>query len=533
MQALAFILVITILIFVHEFGHFIFAKLFGVKVVKFSIGMGPELLKYQGKETKYVVAMIPIGGFVSMLGHDPSIEQTEEDKGRSLADKKNWQRFLIMAAGPAFNLLLPFLLYFIYAIFSTTHLSAQVGQAGINSPAYKANLKSGDIITSIDGKRVRYWNDISRIVTPSPGKKMEIEYLRNNKKHKTYITATKDKNTDKVKTSEFVGKLGITPYLDAPVVFIKNDKDTKIKNFDLILKINGKKIKETRELEQFKNNEKINIEVLRPKPLATNLFDFFTLETIELKDVSPSFINNLLNPEMSIWWVHPGSVAAKAGFKRGDYIISVNGKTFKYWTFLQRYLTLQKDSKEMIFKVLRNNEEIEIKAKQKLIKGERVTQSSYYELGISTYFIKEANHITPYVESKTPVQDAFHEMIYQTTTMTSLVFKAVVALVTGNISFNHLGGPIMMYEASGIALSYGWLSLLKLMAILSINLGLLNLLPIPMLDGGHILFIIVESIRRKPVNQKFKEIVSFIGIMILVTVMILVFKNDIENFIFK
>jgi regulator of sigma E protease len=362
---------------------------------------------------------------------------------------------------------------------------------------------------------------------------MEVRYIRNSKEYKTQVTATKELNTDKIKTSKYTGKFGITPYLDAPLIFMPDDKDSLIKNFDLILKINDKEIKERRELNQFKGLDKINITVLRPKPLNTNIFDFFTLETVELKDVSASFISQLLDSEMSIWWVHPGSAASEVGFKKGDYILSVNGKTFKYWTFLQKYLTEQKDKNEIKFKILRNNQEIEISARQKLIKGERVTQSSYYELGISTYFIREANKIIPYIKSKTPFSDAIDESIYQTVNMTSLVFKAVVALVTGNISFDHLGGPIMMYEASGIALSYGWLSLFKLMAILSINLGLLNLLPIPMLDGGHILFILVESIRRKPVNQKFKEVVSFIGIMILVTVMILVFKNDIENFIFK
>ena len=532
MQGLAFILVITILIFVHEFGHFIFAKLFNVKVVKFSIGMGPEILKYQGKETKYVISVIPIGGFVSMLGHDPSIEQTEEDKGRSLNDKSNWQRFLIMVAGPVFNLILPFFLYFIYAILTTTHLSSQVGQVSINSPAHEAKLQSGDIITSIDNHKIKYWSDISRIVSNRPGKKMPVSYIRSGKAYKTQLTATKEENTDKIKTSEFVGKLGITPYLDSPIIFFNNETNL-IKSFDLITKINGKKIKSTQELYKFKNTEKIDIELLRPIALNTNIFDFYTLETVILKQVSTDFIKKMLNPDMAIWWVHPGSVAKKAGFKKGDYILSVNGKKFKYWAFLRHYLTKQKDKNEITFKILRNNQEIEIKATQELVKGERVTQSSYYELGISTYFIKEASNIVPYIKSKTPFSDAISEMMYQTTHMTSLVFKSVIALVTGNISFDHLGGPIMMYEASGIALSYGWLSLLKLMAILSINLGLLNLLPIPMLDGGHILFIIVETIRRKPVNQKFKEVVSFIGIMILITVMILVFKNDIENFIFK
>ena len=533
MQALAFILVITILIFVHEFGHFIFAKLFNVKVVKFSIGMGPEILKYQGKETKYVISAIPIGGFVSMLGHDPSIEQNEADKGRSLVDKTNWQRFLIMFAGPAFNLLLPFLLYFIYAILSTTHLSAEIGQVSLGSPAYEAKLQSGDILTSIDNEEVKYWNDISRVVTNRPGKKMPVTFLRNGKTHKTELTASKEKNTDKIKTSKYIGKIGVTPYVDSPILFFKNEV-SELKNFDLITKINGKALKRMRTLKQYASDDKVDLEILRPVMLKnSNIFDFFTLKTIKLKGASTSFIKKLVNPELAVWWVHPGSVAKKAGFKKGDYILSVDNKEFKYWAFLKKYLESRTDKNEVTFKVLRDNKEIELKATQKLVKGERVTQSSYYELGVTNYLIKEAHHIVPYVESKEPWKDAFSEMIYQTVNMTSLVFKSVIALVTGNISFDHLGGPIMMYEASGMALAYGWLSLLKLMAILSINLGLLNLLPIPMLDGGHILFIIVESIRRKPVNQKFKEVVSFIGIMILITVMILVFKNDIENFIFK
>ena len=274
MQGIAFLIVITILIFVHEFGHFIFAKLFGVKVVKFSIGMGPEIFKYQGKETKYVISAIPIGGYVSMLGHDPSVEVTEEDKGRSLTDKKNWQRFLIMFAGPGFNLIFPFFLYFLYAILSTKHLGAEVGQVGINSPAYTAGLRSGDIIVKIDNEPVKYWRDISRIVTPRPGKKMSLEYLRNGKIHKTVIKATKEKNTDKIKTSEYVGKIGITPYVDTPLIFLKSDKNGKIKNFDFILKINGEKIKSLNDLNKFKNRENLTIEVLRPKPLNLKLFDF-------------------------------------------------------------------------------------------------------------------------------------------------------------------------------------------------------------------------------------------------------------------
>ena len=532
MQIIAFLMVISILIFVHEFGHFIVAKFFGVKVMKFSIGMGPKLFGFKYGETEYVVAAIPIGGFVSMLGHDPSIEITPEDEGRSLNDKKNWQRFLVMFAGPAFNLLLPFLLYFIFALFETTHLTPMIGQYSVNGPVAKAGLQSGDIITSIDKQPIRYWRDLSRVLESRAGKTMPISYLRDGKRYTATITTTKDENTDKIKIYKYKGRLGITPYFDNAIIFLENDSDYKIKNFDLITEINGEKLKSKKDLFKYKDKETINIKVKRAKRIDYTIFDLFTLEDIELKDVKTQFINELLDSEMAIWWIHPGSVASKLGLKKGDYILSVDNQIFKHWVFLQDYISLKKD-KEISIKILRDGKEKSFTFKQRLIKSKHVTEKAYYEFGVVPYVINEGTEITPFIVSKTVLSDAFSEMFYQTTTMTRLVFTAVIQLVTGKLGFEHLGGPIMMYEASGMALQYGWLSLLKLMALLSINLGLLNLLPIPMLDGGHIIFILAEMIRRKPVNQRFKEIASFVGLSILVLVMILVFKNDIENFIFR
>ncbi len=519
------------LIFFHELGHFLFAKLFKVKVIKFSIGMGPAILKYKGKETTYVLAAIPIGGYVSMLGQDPTAVQRPEDRGRSLNDKENWKRFLVMFAGPAFNLILPFILYFIYALFDTAHISPIIGQHSNNGPIAKSELRDGDKITSLDDIKIRYWSDLSKVLDSRAGKKIPISYERNNKEYKSYIQLTKDENTDKIKIYEYKARLGITPFRDRALVYLKEDK-YKIKNFDLIEKINGKKLLFKEELKKYKDIPKLKIHVKRPKRISKELFDMFILEDVILEDVDSSFINEMLAPEMAVWSVHPDSVAKKLGIKRGDYILSVNDRKFNYWIFLQDYLSLQKN-KEIKIKILRDSKIIGLSFKQKLIEAKNVSETSYYEFGVVPYIIPEASKLNPIIVSDNVLRDASSEMIYQTFLMTRLVFTAVFQLITGNLGFEHLGGPIMMYEASGIALQYGWLSLLKLMALLSINLGLLNLLPIPMLDGGHILFILVEMIRRKPVNQRFKEIASFIGLSILVILMILVFKNDIENFIFK
>lgn len=534
LQFIAFLILISFLIFAHEFGHFIFAKIFGVKVLKFSIGMGPELIKFQGKETRYVIAIIPIGGYVSMLGHDPSLEAEPEDYGRSLSDQANWKRFLIMFAGPAFNLLLPFLLYFVYAVFSTQHLAAQIGQVDPNSPAAKVGIKSGAEILSINGEKTRYWYELARIITAHPGETIPITYRQDGKEYQKEITPNKDKNTERIKLTPFHGKIGITPYYDGPQIFMLNDRDSKIKNFDLIRSINGKKIETMSELKNYHGKGVVDIEVLRSERLKMNVFDIFKVNTVKLTGVSLDFRSKLRSPEMGVWWVHPGSVAEKAGFKQGDYIQSVDGITYPNWVFLQSYLIKQQDKKELSFLVIRGGQKLTLKVKQKLVASENdIRFTPYYELGVVPYFIKEGSKIIPIITSKDVVGDALTETWYNTLQMTEMVFTAVVQLFSGELSLKHLGGPIMMYEASGIALQYGWLSMLKLMAIISINLGLLNLLPIPVLDGGHILFIIAESIRRKPVNQKFKEVTSFIGLMILILLMIFVFKNDIENFILK
>ncbi len=534
MQIIAFLLLISILIFVHEFGHFLFAKIFGVKVIKFSIGMGPEIIKYQGKETRYTISLLPIGGYVSLLGHDPTVEVTEENKHRSLPSKANWQRFLIMFAGPAFNLLLPFLLYFIFALFETQHVASIVGQVNQNGPAGIAGIKSGYTITEVNGEKVKYWEHFSRKISQFPGVPVSMKLHNGEKEFSVMITPTKEESREKISINEYEGKIGVTPYGDSFIMFFESDKEFLIKNFDTITHINGKRVENKEEIYSLKNIQDIEkLTILRPERLNIPLLDFFTLKKIELENIPPNFISSLLSHEMAVWWVHPSSVAQKAGFKIGDYILSVNGEIFSHWVFLQNYLEKQKDSNEIVFKIKRDGEILEIKTTQKLIKGDEVTGNPYYELGIVPYFIPESTPMLKIITSDSVVSDAISEMWYQTKTMTQLVFTAVVKLVTGNLSFKHLGGPIMMYEASGIALEYGWLSFLKLMAILSINLGLLNLLPIPMLDGGHILFILAEAIRRKPVNQRFKEITSFIGLVSLILLMILVFKNDIENFIFK
>ena len=178
MNVLYFILLIGVLIFVHEFGHFVFAKLFGVKVLRFSLGFGPPLLRFRRHETEYVVAWLPLGGFVSMLGSDPAEEVPEQDRDRAYFARPLWQRFFIALAGPLFNLVFPIAIYFLFYYSHATLPPATVGAVFPNTPAARAGLEPGDRIVAIDGQSVRYWLDLQGTVADAAGQELKLELER-------------------------------------------------------------------------------------------------------------------------------------------------------------------------------------------------------------------------------------------------------------------------------------------------------------------------------------------------------------------
>ena len=430
---IAFLIMIGILVTIHEFGHFIFAKMFGVKVEVFSIGFGPPIVRWKGKETVYQIALIPLGGYVKMYGEDSMTEpvqgKSEKDTldPRSFAAKPRWQKMLIAFAGPLFNIVLAIILFaaaYMIGIQQPKYLNEPVvvGYVEKNSYAEKAGLKPGDKIIAIDGEPVKNWKEFTIKIGMKAGKTVVLDVIRDGKR----ISVT-------VKVPENISKdhLGISPII-------------------------------------------------------------------------PAKIGTIL----------PNSPAAKAGLQIGDEIIAINGKPIHSWFELVDALSQIKDDKEVTLLVKRNGKIFSVK-----VKPEYNETLKKYVIGIS-----------PMMETitvKYGFAEAFEKAIERTKELTVSLYKVIKGLVTGEVSIKTLGGPIAIAQFSGQALEAGIATFLFSMAFISLQLGYLNLLPIPVLDGGLILILLIESIIRRPLPEKAKEYLAYIGFALIGTLMIFVIFNDI------
>ena len=349
----AFIIVLGVLIFFHELGHFLVARLFGVGVQTFSLGFGPRVVGKKIGITDYRISAIPLGGFVKMVGEEPNADLSPEDIPLSFTHKHVLKKIFIVAAGPTFNLLLAVIIfYFIFQISGLYIRLPSVGSVEPDSPAHMAGLQSGDKITSINNLPVENWDQMATIISESQGNHLLFDIIRN---------------------GETI-RIGITP---EP----KEDK---------------------------------------------NLF------------------------------------------------------------------------------------------------GENITR---YVIGITSS--------TDVIFRKLNPVEAFSESLIQTYRITELTIVSIVKLIQGTLSTKTLGGPIMIADLAGQQAKEGALNLVFFTALLSINLAILNFLPIPVLDGGHLVFFFIELVTGRPVNIKVREIAQQAGIFILILLMVFVFYNDITRYIFN
>jgi len=351
----SFIIVLGVLIFVHELGHFLFAKLFRVKVLKFSLGFGPKIYSRVIGETQYLISAFPLGGYVKMFGENPDEQNAAANEAdRSFAHKPVWKRFLIVFAGPLFNMLFSvFIFFFIFLIMGVPEDqdSTVIGVVNEGSPAYEAGIKPGDTILAIDNYPIREWLDVLTMVKESEGKELEI-------------TVGRDGGEQQIR---------VTPAIDS----VEN--------------VFGEEVE-----------QRFMIGIVKK-------------ETIEYQSVGP--------------------------------IRALKDAIWQTWMFI--YLT----------------------------------------------------------------------------------FMGVVKIIQNVVPASELGGPILIAQLAGEQARAGWLNLCYFMGLLSVNLGILNLLPIPVLDGGHLVFLTIEGILRKPVSERIQILAQQVGIALLCTLMIFVFYNDIVRVI--
>jgi len=349
---ISFAIVLGVLIFVHEFGHFLLAKLMGVGVEKFSLGFGPRIVGKKIGMTEYLISAIPLGGYVKMVGESPGKELDESLLPLSFLHKSLFKRSLIVLAGPVFNVLLSVAIFFVFfQVSGLPIMKPEVGEVQEGMPAHEGGIRPGDRVVSIDGRPVTRWEEMADLIKQSSGRPLRIEILRDN--------------------STVVAK--VVPEIVS----------------------------------------------------SRNLF------------------------------------------------------------------------------------------------GEQVEK---YVIGITASGAVTIRQLNPFQSAA--------QGVLQTWQIAKLTVLAIGKIIAGTISAKTLGGPIMIAQLAGQQAEAGIINLIFFIALLSVNLGIINLLPIPVLDGGHLLFFLIEAVSRRPLNLKTREVAQQVGIFVLILLMIFVFYNDIARILF-
>lgn len=426
-----------VLIFVHELGHFLLAKSTGVKVLKFSLGFGPKLLGKKIGETEYLLSAVPLGGYVKMLGEEPGEELAEDEKSRAYNYQSVRKRFSIVFSGPFFNLLFAALVFVFIFLTGVPVPLPDIGHVKENSPAAAAGLLPGDKVSKISGKPVESWNDISSALSDNHGTALLFSVLR----------------------------------------------DERV----------------------------VEVPVQPEKKTEKNIFG-------EDTDVWYVGIEPLLHPVVGE--VMKGSRADKAGLLKGDRITEVDGKTLKTWQDMTALIHASPEQ-PLLFRIDRGGQGLEISITPK---KETYKTPEGDEKPIGLIGIKPAGN--DFIK-KYGVGEALYLGMKRTWDISVLTVVSMVKLIQRVIPSSTIGGPILIFQMAGEQASQGALNFFTFMAVISINLGILNLLPIPILDGGHILFLGIEAVRRRPLSENAIMIAQRVGLVLLLTLMAFAFYNDI------
>jgi regulator of sigma E protease len=430
------LVVLGLMVLVHEWGHFVVARLMGVRVDTFSIGFGPRLFGLRRGPTDYRVSALPLGGYVKMAGDNPSEERSGAPD--EFLSKARWQRALIAVAGPAVNALFAVLLLAgVYAVNYETPAfldePARLEGVSEDSPAARAGLQAGDVVVEIAGEENPTWEDL------------QIESLLGGKAPLSVTVARGEERLPRVIEPELKGER------DIPFV------------------------------------------------------GWYPYDPIRITEVDPEL------------------PAARAGLLEGDEITALDGESTSEMGaggFVER--VQESEGAQLRLTVQRGNESLEI----------GVTPEERTWRGRTGHFLGVGIGRRIRSVRLGPVA-ALQQSVAENLRFTGLLFVLIQRLVAGQASVRSLEGPIGITVLSGQAAQLGWGSLVNLMAIISINLAVLNLLPIPILDGGHIAMLAIEGLRRRDLSLHFKERVIQVGFMLLLLLFAVVMYNDISRYFFR
>jgi len=541
MDLLYFVILISALIFVHELGHYAWAKIFGVKVITFSLGFGPKILRLRGKETEYCVGLIPLGGFVKMLEETKADPVLPEDRKRTFESQALWKRVVIVFAGPIMNLIFPVVLYFSVFVGERNFLPPTIG---IVLPGHAADgkLLAGDRVLSVDGEEIGTYAELARIVRKSPGRELMLKVFRQASYVEVPVTPEEVVERRELEMVERVGKLGIYPSLPRAVIGVPRPDSAAyragLRTFDVVILVGGKPIKRFVDLESaLRDNrgENMPITYLRPRavdgalgglvdgavyePGVANLTpdpaagDLFSRTGIELADLYAAVV--------------PDAALRQAGLMPGDKVTDLDDTPLPAWSVFRERLLSAPDQPHTLG-WLRDGRRM-----SGTIQMRREQWTDDYGQHFDRYVMRTTHWIPsaaePFVENPHAVRYALRNAFEETADVMRFILVGIVRVVEGRVSLSSLSGPITIYDVAGEAGARGTDYFVWAMALISINLGLLNLLPIPVLDGGHLLFFAIEGILRRPLPLRVREVASLVGMSFLFLLMGIAFKNDVDR----
>ena len=420
-NTLAFIFALGVIIFVHEFGHLVVAKLFKMRVLAFSLGFGKRIWGFERNGTDYRLSLIPLGGYVRLGGEDPG---EVSDDPHDFMNAPRWQRILVYLAGPAMNILLAIGLIALVLMMgiqvpSLREIPPVVGLVVPESPAEVAGLQVGDLILTVDGSTIERWDDAYFAFMTSPERPLEVTVERDGSTLELTITPSKIPKLEMGETGAY-----------------------------------------------------------------------------------PTFLPRIAQ-------VMPNSPAEEAGFEPGDEIVGVDGRELSKWQDFVAHIEAHPDEPVRVT-VLRDNERSELVVTP-------ANEGGKGKIGVLHGYFQ-----------RLPPHQALVESVRFNWDMTRQTLSVLGKIVTGKLAAKSaLSGPIEIAALSGAAARSGFKNLLQLMGLISISIAILNLLPIPVLDGGQITILLVESLRRRDLSLQVKERINQVGFVMIILLMVAVLYFDI------
>ncbi len=443
---LGFIVAISVLVAVHEFGHFWVARRLGIRVLRFSIGFGKPLWRrrFGDDNTEFVVAALPLGGYVKMLD-EREAPVAEPEAARAFNRQPLWVRSAVILAGPMFNFLFAIAAYWLMFVSGVPGVRPVVGEVTPQSVAAAAGFRERDELLSVGGRQTPSWDAAT------------LELLD--------AALARDSVEIRVREPDDRQRLLV---IDFGAVSNALDKGGLLNNLGLA--------------------------VWRP--------------------TVPAVIDRLV----------PGAPAERAGLLPGDRVVAVDGTPVASWTEWVE-LVRAHPGKTLSVRVERDGQPLEVSLVPRAVEEKGAT------IGQIGAYVREPEGLRENLrtEVRYGVLESAGKAVLKTWDMTALTVRTLWGMISGQASVENISGPISIAQYAGYSVSIGLASFLKFLAIVSVSLGVLNLLPIPILDGGHLLYNIIEGLRGKPLSEQAQQIGQQLGILLLLALMSIAFYNDLSR----